>query len=179
LLVIAAPGIRDFVLMQRLKAIHAQLVTDLQFARSEAVGSGSVVNLRVQPPPSATSMSCYVVFNHFSHDYRLNGASEACDCTRAPGNRCLAANTREIRTVQIPRSRQVTLDLSQSIQSVAFDPRTGGMMLMANESGAVRGANFVATARIDNPRSLSISVGISGRPAVCRLPTSTLSGTEC
>ncbi|MBL0296209.1 MAG: hypothetical protein IPQ21_03190 [Betaproteobacteria bacterium] len=45
-LTLAAPSFRDFILLQRLKGINAQLVTDLQFARSEAVARGTL--MRVQ-----------------------------------------------------------------------------------------------------------------------------------
>lgn len=180
LLVLSAPSMRDFILMQRLKGIHAQIVTDLQLARSEAMSSGQVVNVRVQEPLSAApgSMSCYVLFNDTQRNYATSGASSRCDCTRAEGNRCTAPGTREIRTVQIPNPRGVSLTVPGS-EAVAFDPSTGGMVLLRTEAGVVSGTAFTVISAIDSSRRLAAVVGLSGRPTVCRPTGSTMSEPSC
>jgi len=177
LLVLSAPSMRDFILMQRLKGIHAQIVTDLQLARSEAMSSGQVVNVRVQEPGL---ISCYVLFNDSQRNYRTQGASDRCDCTQPEGSRCTSADTREIRTVQIPTSRGVNLALPPfQTQAVAFDPSTGGMVLLRTEAGVVSGSAFTVTTAIDVSRRLSAVVGLSGRPTVCRPLGSTMSEPSC
>ena len=179
LLTLAAPSFRDLILMQRLKSIHAQLVTDLQYARSEAVSSGAVVNVLVQDRDSGAPFTCYIIFHHFSHDYLTFGASSACECTRPAGNRCVSSDARELRTVQVPLDLGVTLGLGQTPDAVAFDPKTGGMMLRANELGAGSGQSFTVTAAIDAARSLSAEVATSGRPRICRPTGSTLPDPQC
>ena len=182
LLVLAAPSFRDLILMQRLKSIHAQLVTDLQYARSEAVSSGAVVNVRVQPQIFGSPHTCYIIFHHFSHNYVINGASSGCDCHEPAISRCSSPNTRELRTVLVPLDGGVILvdaPGGQTTQAVAFDPKTGGMVLRANELGAGTGLPFTVTAAIDSARSLSAVVATSGRPRICRPAGSTLPDLEC
>lgn len=185
LLVLAAPSMRDFILMQRLKGIHAQLVTDLQLARSEAMSSGMVVNLRVQALPTTAisgSVSCYVIFNDTLRNYSTLGASRRCDCTQAEGSRCTQAGTREIRTVRIPIERGVSLALPappDGTEAVAFDPSTGGMVLRRTEAGAVITSPYSAISTIDSSRTLSAVVGLSGRPTVCKPTGSTMSEPSC
>jgi len=177
---LAAPSFRDLILMQRMKAIHAQLVTDLQYARSEAVSSGAVVNFRILPQLSPVPHTCYIIFHHFNRDYLLNGASSGCNCRQPEGSRCPAtADFRELRTVQVPLNSGVMLAPGQTQRTFAFDPKTGGMMLTANELGAGTGSAFMATAAIDAARSLAAVVGISGRPRICRPSGSTLPDPAC
>ena len=180
LLTLAAPSFRDLILMQRLKSIHAQLVTDLQYARSEAVSSGAVVNVLVQNPPGVP-FTCYIIFHHFSHDYLDSGASSACECTLPAGSRCVPTDARELRTVLVPLDSGVKLALDplQTTQAVAFDPKTGGMVLLTDELGVVTGSSFTVTAAIDAARSLSAVVATSGRPRICRPTGSTLPDPEC
>lgn len=181
LLTLAAPSFRDFILMQRLKSVHAQLVTDLQYARSEAVSSGAVVNVRVMQS-SAGSVSCYILFHDYPWDYATNGASKApsaCDCKKPAGSRCPTSDQRELRTVQIPPTDRVRFITPTTRQEVAFDPKTGGMVLSKNEAGMGTGTTFQVYARIDTARVLSTVVGLSGRPSTCRPPGSTLPVPEC
>ena len=179
LLTLAAPSFRDLILMQRLKSIHAELVTNLQYARSEAVSSGAVVNVRVQPQIFGVAYTCYIIFHQFSRDYLTNGASLDCDCRRPAANRCTSADSRELRTVQVPLDLGVTVAPGQTTQAVAFDPKTGGMVLRANELGAGTGLPFTVTVAIDPARSLSAVVATSGRPRICRPTNSTLPDIEC
>jgi len=179
---LAAPSFRDLILMQRMKAIHAQLVTDLQYARSEAVSSGAVVNVRVQPAFSGVPNSCYIIFQDFARNYLLDGPSAACNCRLAVGSRCPPAiGFRELRTVEVPGNSGVLLALpaGQTREEVAFDPKTGGMMLRANELGLGTGTAFMTTVAIDEARSLSAVVGVSGRPRICRPSGSTLPDPVC
>jgi prepilin-type N-terminal cleavage/methylation domain-containing protein len=182
LVTLAAPSFRDLILMQRMKGIHAQLVTDLQYARSEAVSSGAVVNLRVQRATSGVPNGCYIIFQDFNRNYLLNGPSTACNCRLAAGSRCPTTNEfRELRTVEVPVTSGVALTFPalQTREEVAFDPKTGGMMLMANELGLGTGRAFMTTVQIDEARSLSAVVGVSGRPRICRPLGSTLPDPDC
>jgi len=182
LVALAAPSFRDLTLMQRMKSIHAQLVTDLQYARSEAVSSGAVVNIRVQTPApdSPSEMSCYIIFHHIDRNYGLLGASSACDCTMPAASRCTFAGTRELRTVQIPANLAVKLSIPDvNRQGLAFSSRNGAMVLKTNEAGLASGLDFAVTSTIDSARSISAVVGMTGRPRICRPAGSTLPDSEC
>jgi len=71
------------------------------------------------------------------------------------------------------------LPAGQTREEVAFDPKTGGMMLRANELGAGTGSAFMTTVAIDAARSLSAVVGVSGRPRICRPAGSTMPDPAC
>lgn len=176
LLTLAAPSFRDFILMQRLKGINAQVVTDMQFARSEAASRGLMVNVRVQPDNG--TLSCYILFTDRNWSYP-DGPSNRCDCTRAEANRCTIAGTTEIRTVRVPRTDKVFLSPVGPAQNFAFDPVSGGILMQVSESGMLMGDAFTILASIDGARSLGTTVGLSGRPSVCRPAGSTLNEPPC
>lgn len=181
LLTLAAPSLYDFILVQRLKSINAQLVTDMQFARSEAISrfqrrsstSSDVVDVQVSfaPAPEGGTMSCYVIYTDSSTSPR-----NRCDCTRPAGERCPASTTREIRTVQIP----VNLGVRQSLP----DNQAHGFSFLST-NGAIRiwpvdlssdPTNFRVESAIDDNRKLRTTIGLSGRPTVCS-PGGAVSGS--
>lgn len=174
ILTLAAPSFRDFILMQRLKGIHAQVATDMQLARTEAASRGLMVNVRVQPTVNG-SVSCYILFTDRNWP-ALNGPSDRCDCTQAEGSRCTIAGATEIRSVQVPSPQKVFLSPAGHF---AFDPVTGGLVMQVLESGNPPGEGFTIVASIDGPRSLGTSIGLSGRPTACRPALSTLPGVAC
>lgn len=162
LLMLAAPSFRDFMLVQRLKGIQAQLVTDLQFARSEAAARGAEVHVQFKLPSDVVAMSCYTLYVDTSVDPHLK-----CDCSQPEGSRCSALTSTEIRTVQIPIRREVRLALpSGQAPAFAFFPTTGAIRIGAIEvAGRLR--DFVVDTGIDDTRVLRTVIGRSGRPKVC------------
>lgn len=175
ILTLAAPSFFDFILLQRLKSIHAQVATDMQFARTEAASRGLMVNVRVQPDNDGP-VSCYILFTDRSSPL----PSTRCDCTRVEGSRCTIAGTTEIRTVQVASAQKVFLSLPPGqVSNFAFDPVTGGIVMQLSEAGNPIGEAFTILASIDTPRSLGTSIGLSGRPTVCRPAASTLPGAAC
>lgn len=185
LITLAAPSFRDFILMQRLKGVHAQLVTDLQFARSEAISRGVEVNVRVQTTGrDFLPGSCYIVFVDTERNYRQSGASARCNCRLAAGSRCPTVlppfKVEEIRTVEVPAASGVALSLPLGqTAAVAFDPVTGGMVLTLSETGVGTGNDFTVYSGIDATRKLAAVVGLSGRPTVCRPSGSTMNERDC
>ena len=169
LLTLAAPSLYDFILVQRLKSINAQLVTDMQFARSEAMrrterrngNANQTVDVQVvfSPPTAGASMSCYTI-------YADNGAMprNMCDCTQPAGQRCTAASTQEIRTVQIPTSQGVQLAVpANQSPDFFFTATSGGMRSWPIDIVA----EFKVEAFVDAARKLRTTIGLSGRPSVC------------
>ena len=179
ILTLAAPSFRDLILMQRLRGVNAQLVTDLSFARSEAISRGTFVQVRFQKV--AGSMSCYSIA---SRPDGLTG--NQCNCTALPGARCPVGST-EIRTVQYLVSDSVLLAVPPSplplpvIQRdyYTIDPRTGGIVQPPVDSGIVLPAEFPVEVFIDSARKLRTLVGFSGRIKVCTPAGSTTGAEAC
>lgn len=172
---LAGPSFTDFIAMQRLRGANGQLVTDLQFARSEAVSRNRQVHLRFQ---SNAGMSCYIV-------YTAPDFTAPCDCTAAEGSRCTAANRDEVRTVQIPTSRGVRVVSSTTatdgtpLDRFGFDPRTGGIVFPPLDNDSLYPAEFVVDAFLDTPRKLRDAVSRAGRIKVCTPSGSRMTEAAC
>jgi type IV fimbrial biogenesis protein FimT len=160
LIMMVAPSFQDMILMQRLRGISAQLNTDLQFARTEAVARGRPVRVNLG---GNTNQTCYVL-------YLADGNGvERCACTRGMGSACAAGDGRvELKTVSIPRSSQVALTWP-SIQNsgFAFDFVTGGLFTIPEDQMSSPSAEIYVDVSIDSNRLLRSRVLTSGRPSVC------------
>ncbi len=175
ILTLAAPSFRDLILMQRLRGINAQLVTDLSFARSEAISRGTFVQVRFQTV--AGSMSCYSIASRPD-----GGTGNQCNCTVTPPAPVCPIGTTEIRTVRYPVSDSVLLAVPTALYPRTFytiDPRTGGIVLPPLDSGIVLPAEFPVEAFIDSARKLRNLVGFSGRIKVCTPAGSTTGAEAC
>lgn len=173
LLMLAAPGFRDFILTQRLKGVQAELVTDLSFARSEAASRGQAVNFRLSVVSATAPLSCYVIFTDTAAR-----PSTACDCQRPEGSRCTSATANEIRSVLVPASSGVQLSIPVSYQrEVAFDPLNGSILL--SPSNMLRGDEYSVMASIDDTRRLQTKVSRAGRTTTCVPAGSTWAGLPC
>lgn len=168
-LTLAAPAFRDMILMQRLRGINAELVTDLQLARSEAVTRRDFARVHFKENDVAT---CYTI-------YTSPAGSTRCDCLQGPGAACSGAMV-EIKTVVLPRSRGVVV-APQAGQPVAFafDWRTGGLYLIPTDVDPRPLDLFVAEAAIDAGRTLATRLNPSGRPQVCKPSGSVMTEAEC
>jgi prepilin-type N-terminal cleavage/methylation domain-containing protein len=165
LVTLAAPSFYNFILVQRLKSITAQIETDLQFARSEAAARNLAVQVRFS---SNSSTSCYALFT---------GREGFCDCTNPPSNPvCPAATETEIRTVQVPRSLGVQVAPGTPSDEFGFDPSTGGMRIFASDTPIAPGTPFLINSYIDSDRTLRVVVKVSGRPGTCAPTNSTVTG---
>ena len=144
LLAFAGPSFQDFILLQRLKGINAQIVTDLQYARSEATARGMMVTFRLSTPSADSAQSCYVIFAD-----PVAPPSENCDCQRAPALRC-QGNAVEIRTVSVPVGDGVTLSRpAAQANRFSFDPIAGGILLPIIEVGAGAGTSCSIRAAVN------------------------------
>jgi type IV fimbrial biogenesis protein FimT len=157
LIMLAAPSFRDFILMQRLKSANAQLVTDLQFARAEAVARNRYVRFSLR---TGASMSCYTIYTSDTHGTR-------CNCLLGVGSAC-SGTMREIKTVQLPVSGGVRLGIPAGQDSAfAFDHVTGGIVSIPVNMLWPDPTPFEVSTYIDAARTLRTTVGMAGRPTVC------------
>lgn len=174
LVTLVAPSMREMIGMQRLRGVAAQLVTDLQFARSEAIARNQAVGFTVRNRADESS-TCYVLFSGSDPQYINSTDVAACNCTNPPGNACAGAAT-EIRTVQIPREDDLTLRVPASIRTTYYKPLHGGIVLVT--SAAVLPARDFCAEVTRTPRGrLRVIVSPSGQPSVCT-PDNSVTGFD-
>lgn len=177
ILALAVPSMRDFMARQRVKAVNAELVTDLQFARSEAVARNETVYVafRSAPRDGSPPMTCYTI-------HTVTGAG-VCDCRKPLGTACPnLAGLVEIKTVQVLRSTDVTVlpfDDAAPSNRLQF---TGTQGLAGWGTHVKTQANYVADWQdfevlVESTVSgkLRTSSNIVGRPQVCS-PNGSITG---
>ncbi len=176
---LAAPSFKDYIVTQRLRSIHAQLATDLQFARSEAVSRGAFVGVRFQFTTGASGASCYVIFTR-PDPATFNAVT--CDCLAAEGSRCAAypTQTTEVRTVVVPNTTDVNVRVaSGQPDTLTFDPRTGGLRFTPLDEAILSVTGFQINSSADEPRTMRAVVNGSGRANLCSPSSSVMGGTTC
>jgi type IV fimbrial biogenesis protein FimT len=143
---LVGPSVRELLATQRVRGISAELMTDLQYARSEAVRRNRPLLVQFS---SDDTMDCYVIYTE--------AAIGRCSCLRPPGLAC-TGGFEEVKTVQLPKSLNIAMAASSaadrivSFEPLAGDSRPGAFSIDLTSS--VRGA-------------LRTSVNATGRPAVC------------
>jgi type IV fimbrial biogenesis protein FimT len=163
---LAGPFFVDYLRMQRLKGIAAELATDLAYARSEAISRRSYVQVRVQ---NNSTMSCYIISARATE----TDSGYLCDCTAAlPAGRCIEPGTTEVKTVQVPASMQVSFATTlvggqTSMRPVlTINPRSGGVHLYGGAEGWATDF-FTIDTQLDSTRRIRSSVEPSGRVKTC------------
>ena len=180
---LAAPSFRDMILMQRLRGINAQLVTDLAFARSEAVSRGTFMQVHFQ---SNGTMTCYIILASTTPAT----STPICDCTVAAGSRCSNPTATEVKTVQAPVSESVRFDHNVSPTGIptsrlpyfTIDPRTGGVWVASIPENVNAPTFVVETSILIDPapvRRFRNLYRLSGQLSVCTPSGSTVGGPAC
>ncbi|GAB4036673.1 MAG: hypothetical protein Fur0014_03530 [Rubrivivax sp.] len=169
LLTLAVPSLRDFILMQRLRSINAQLVTDLQYARSEAAARNQYVRLEFR---MNDARSCYVIY--------VSGLNaNRCECLSAEGSVCAAGAT-ALRTVRLPASDGVRLRLpNRQAAGFAFDHISGGIVSTPSDLGSEPLSKWSVEAYLDSTRVLRNVINQSGRVSVCAPSSTTVGAPAC
>lgn len=172
LLAIGIPSFSDYITTNRLKAVNAQLITDLQYARSEAAARSTPVYWSYRNVIGAGGMNCYTLFTTTS------GAGD-CNCQLAAGARCVGAGLTELKTVQIHARDKIRLNLGVGQNTIfAFDPVTGGIYYNTSDFATMRGQSQVLETFVigDINRRLTTTLSPAGRPSVCSSGNKLLSG---
>jgi len=161
LVTLATPSLRGMIELQRLRSINSELVTDLQFARTEAISRNVPTTVKFSQNGQVT---CYTIFR--------GSNTSSCDCTNGVGGACTgAAVGREIRTVQIARSTGITLAKVGTTlpNQFEYDPLTGGIRGISSDGSSM----IPITYALDLKGSaagrgwLRTVVSQAGRPTVC------------
>jgi type IV fimbrial biogenesis protein FimT len=137
---IAAPGFQDLIARKRLEGTAAQLATDLQTVRTEAVARNAA--LRVSFHADARG-SCYLIHT---------GAKALCSCSAAGPATC-TGDAVLVKAVYLPAEQRVAVGASAS--SILFDPVHGT-------------SSPAATARVTGvPGAIHHVVNVMGRVRTC------------
>jgi type IV fimbrial biogenesis protein FimT len=174
LAVIATPSFQDFILVQRLKSINAQLVTDLQFARAEAAARNQFARLDFRGvEANATGVSCYAI-------YTSNENDERCECDEAADSVC-TGSARIVRTARIDDALGVRLRITRRGQGFgfAFDHVTGGIWTIPSDDISEPMTLFRVDAYLDDDRILRNNINQAGRVVVCAPASSTVGAEPC
>lgn len=170
---LAAPSLREFMARQRVAAVNAELVTDLQYARSEAVARDIVVAItfRTEPRAGSPPMSCYTL--------HTRGVAGICDCRKPPGTAC-SGGLVEFKTVQVLASTGVSLmppafpaNWIDFTGTKGFAYWAGHRPTDANYSPDWQ--DYIVGVESSVSGKLRTAVGITGRTQVCS-PDGSISG---
>jgi type IV fimbrial biogenesis protein FimT len=145
---LAVPSMRDFMIRQRLKAINAELVNDLQFARSESITRSRPVRVTFR---KNADMTCYTI--------HTRGLLGDCDCRQPVGTACPdLPELVEIKTVQVPRSTTVQVEPLDG---------TGNVVLFSGPKGLATPIEFQVNVQSSIGASLRTTTNALGRPQIC------------
>ena len=152
---VAGPSMRGMTARHRVEAVNAELLTDLQLARSELAQQSDNVTLVAVSFGSDAQRSCYTV-----HTVALAASGVACDCTRTPGDVCtpFAPGAREIKTMQFDRVVGT---------SVAASSPVGGRILFAPPQGLATPDGLVVDVQDAVSGQLRTTINGRGVPSVC------------
>ena len=136
----AGPGFQDLVSRKRLEGVAAQLATDLQYVRTEAVARNEPVRISFHAGPGG---SCYVIHT---------GARAQCACS-GPVPAVCSGDAVQIKTVYLGSAQQV--GVAASANSILFDPLHGT-------------STPAGTARVTGPQgAIHHVVNVMGRVRSC------------
>ena len=170
LLTMVGPSFLQMIRVQRLNSINSQLITDLQFARSEAASRGVNVWIAFQ---SNASASCYTLFTATASE-----PSVLCNCLAATA--CTAPGLTEIRTSRVTADTAVAVTPASGMPTfIAFDPITGGLWQSSNDSEIETVPSFIIDAVINTTLALKTMINLGGRPTVCAPTGSTMRAAPC
>ena len=154
-----SPPMRGMLARQQVEGMHAELLTDLRLARSEALQrSGNSTSVAVTFGANA-DVSCYTI--------HVVVPGVVCDCTRAPGDVCLpAAPGQELKSMQYPRAAGFSVAASSpSGPSVVFSPPKGLAApdgLVIDVQGTLSGQLRTSLSALGVPRVCSPDGSIRG-----------------
>jgi type IV fimbrial biogenesis protein FimT len=173
ILALAGPSMKDMLELRRLKGVQAQVVTDMQFARSEAISKRSLVRVVFREDPDLP-VTCYSIF------LAETGALR-CDCTKAPAPACTDPKTTEIRTVQVQRSTGVTVippAINDSL-AFAFEPTNGALLTIPTDNKNKPLPAFAIDSSISTSKTYRTVLNQAGRPTVCAPAGSDVPEVRC
>jgi type IV fimbrial biogenesis protein FimT len=145
LMTIAAPAFTNMLERRRLEGSANELVTDLAYAKSEAVQLNRNVELL-----AGGGGACYTIAVMTPATPPVGN----CDCSAPAGSRCAVADTRELKTVTLTRGVTVT-----NGSRFVFEPVRGSLAPIAPATVPVAASAVVTL----GARSHTVAVTAYGR----------------
>lgn len=143
---VAVPSFGNFLSKRRVEGVASELVTDLQFARSEAVARNADVRVLF-------GTGCYAIYM---------ASATAASCTQT-GGASITPMAALIKSVQLESGSPVGITREASLSSFTFEPVLGSA---SNDVGASPGVvNVNGTG--GTPWSLQLRVTLQGRVKTC------------
>jgi prepilin-type N-terminal cleavage/methylation domain-containing protein len=156
LLALVAPSVRGMISAQRVRSINAELLTDLQFARSEAARRNRDVFIRFR-----SASSCYTLY--------AAEVAGSCDCRNTPGVDVCTGGPEEIKTVKLSAADGVAFSASNvsGQQTLRFERGHGTILPDGIFDPAASAPRFGVLVTGVPRGQLRTEVNMSGRPTVC------------
>jgi prepilin-type N-terminal cleavage/methylation domain-containing protein len=159
LLGLGVPSLRSWIVSQRVISTTGEIVTDMRFARSDALSSNSSVVVLFN---NTAGNGCYTVFR----SPISNPPAPYCDCALGAGSACTTAPQHtELKTFTLPAGSEV------SIVGPNFELYQPGSMLV-NEG---TGIQILVTGGVGKELKIITTNGLP-HPTVCVPSNSTISG---
>lgn len=164
---LVAPNMTEMIGMQRLRAINDQLLTDLHYMRGEAVSRNQFMGLVVRNE-AAEPVTCYAIISNANAPLQPIGLVHTqCDCKKPIGSVCTAPH-RELRTVQLPRSGNITLHyVPEQGPFVIASPVTGGSIVTPPDTSIAADLEYCIEVRRSPRGRLRSGINLSGRTSSC------------
>jgi prepilin-type N-terminal cleavage/methylation domain-containing protein len=150
-LAVAAPSFAELLNRQRVRAVAAELSTDLALARAETGLRPQDVTVRFG---KNSSLSCYTAYYY--------GGSGNCDCTRAPSETCNGQVT-EFRTNRVPASYGVEIEATGTWPKAYL----AGMLNFRSPQMTASVPDFAVTVRGRSGATLRVQLNGMGRVLTC------------
>lgn len=154
LMALAVPGIQDIVLKRRLEGAVNAYLSQLQWARTEAVVRNQPMYLGFGRTDTST---CYVFYT---------GERGKCACSQA-SDLCESSSQSKLSMV-LPRENGIEASLTSNIVAVTIDPLRGTIT-----------PTFTAVFNARNGTSLVASTSVMGRTKACSQQGNQLAFPSC
>jgi type IV fimbrial biogenesis protein FimT len=151
---LVAPSFTRMMAKKRVEGITSELVTDLQYARSEAVQRNNKVRVTFGP-------GCYVI--------HTRGISGSASCSQS-GASVLTGDYEELKTVQVPSGSNAALSPNGGMAYIQFEPMRGsvtsaGSIDVSSTSGDWQLRAIVSA--VGRVRTCSPNASVSGYSSDC------------
>jgi type IV fimbrial biogenesis protein FimT len=177
LIAVVAPSMQGLISAKRVQGISDEIVTDVQYARSEAARRNRDVHIGFQ---ASDTLSCYVLYVEpvvppvALPAAGVNGGVGSCDCSLTPGQNVCTEGREEIKTVQVPRSAGVGFSASSADGPIANFGSVSAGLVSRGASGALP-AEFEVLVAGTLRGKLRTTISRAGRPSQCS-PDGSISG---
>jgi type II secretion system protein H len=148
---LVAPSFAGFLAKKRVEGVLAELVTDLQYARTEAVQ-------RSRPVQVTFGANCYRI--------QALGSATATVSTTASCTASVPAAEAELKTVSLAATPAATLSTQGSLRAVLFDP-VQGLASFTDTSGTAVASAQVDVSSSDGAHQLRVALSAVGRARTC------------